>query len=176
MLCPICKIELEKAIFYGVEVDYCPRCLGVWFEEDELRLAKDEKDKNLNWLDVDIWKDASKFKINKGIRMCPSCRVPLYEVYYGDSGIIIDVCNLCKGVWLDRGEFKKIIEYLRKKADEEILHHYLKTLAQEFWEIFTGPETLKEEISDFITVIKFLHYKFLKQQPQIGKIISSLPK
>jgi len=56
------------------------------------------------------------------------------------------------------------------------LHHYLKTLAQEFWEIFTGPETLKEEISDFITVIKFLHYKFLKQQPQIGKIISSLPK
>ena len=54
MLCPICKIELEKAIFYGVEVDYCPRCLGVWFEEDELRLAKDEKDKNLNWLDVDL--------------------------------------------------------------------------------------------------------------------------
>jgi len=176
MLCPICKIELEKAIFYGVEVDYCPRCLGVWFEEDELRLAKDEKDKNLNWLDIDIWKDPSKFKINKGIRMCPSCRVPLYEVYYGDSGIIVDVCNLCKGVWLDRGEFKKIIEYLRKKADEEILHHYLKNLAQEFWEIFTGPKTLKEEISDFITVIKLLHYKFLKQQPQIGKIISSLPK
>ena len=176
MLCPICKIELDKAIFYGVEVDYCPRCLGIWFEEEELRLAKDEKDKNLNWLDIDIWKDTSKFKINKGIRMCPSCRVPLYEVYYGDSGIIVDVCNLCKGVWLDRGEFKKIIEYLRRKADEEILHNYLKTLTQEFWEIFTGPETLKEEVSDFVTVIKLLHYKFLKQQPKISKIISSLPK
>ena len=104
MLCPICKKQqLEKEIFQNVGVDYCPACLGIWFEENELRWAKDAKDKELNWLDIDLWKNPEKFKISRGQRrLCPSCRMPLYEVYYGDSGVVVDVCNLCHGVWLDR--------------------------------------------------------------------------
>ena len=110
------------------------------------------------------------------MRLCPFCRLPLYEVYYGDSGIIVDVCNLCQGTWLDRSEFKKIIEYLKKKADFELLESYAKNLTEEFWEIFTGPETLKEEISDFLIILKLLNYKFATQHPNITKIISQLPK
>jgi len=106
MLCPIDKKNLDKSIFYGVEVDYCPQCLGVWFEQDELRLAKDNKDENLKWFDIDLWHDWKHFNISHGERMCPSCRLPLYEVYYGGSGVIVDVCNVCYGIWLDRGEFK----------------------------------------------------------------------
>lgn len=160
MLCPRCKISLEKAIFYNIEVDYCPQCLGTFFEQEELRWAKDAKDKNLQWLDIDLWKDKNLFKISYGIRLCPNCRLPLYEVYYGNSQIIVDVCNLCQSIWLDRGEFKKIIEYLKEKANYEILHHYFKNLREEFWEIFTGPESLREEIFDFLTVLKLLNYKF----------------
>ena len=52
----------------GVEVDYCPVCLGTWFDEDELRQAKDSKDKNLNWLDIDLWED--KTKINDLMGNC----------------------------------------------------------------------------------------------------------
>jgi Zn-finger nucleic acid-binding protein len=176
MNCPVCKTELKKAIFYGVEVDYCPNCLGLWFEEDELRLAKDEKDKNLVWLDIDLWKKKDKFKIYLGERLCPACRLPLYEVYYGDSGIIVDFCSLCKGVWLDRGEFKKIIDYLRKKAGFEILNNYAKVLFQEAAEILIGSETLREEIFDFLTVLKLLNYKLAIQYPTFTKIISNLPK
>jgi len=176
MNCPICKKELDKAIFYGVEVNFCPTCLGLWFEEDELRLAKDEKDKNLIWLDIDLWKDSKKFKIFPGIRLCPSCRLPLYEVYYGDSRVIVDVCNLCHGVWLDRGEFKRIIEYLREKADYEVLHKFAKNLLTEAAEILIGPETLREEILDFLAILKILNYKFLSQQPKISEIILNLPK
>lgn len=176
ILCPICKKRLEKVILYNVEVDYCPKCLGLWFEKDELYWAKDEKDRNLRWLDIDIWEKRTKFKIYNGIRICPLCRLPLYEVYYDDSRIIIDVCNLCNGIWLDRGEFKKIIEYLKNKADFEILNNYAKNLTEEFWEIFLGPETLREEILDFLAVLKLLNYKFAVQQPVISKIISQLPK
>ena len=176
MNCPLCKNELEKAIFYGVEVDYCPLCLGLWFEDDELRLAKDKKDENLRWLDIDIWKRKNKFKIYLGERLCPACRLPLYEVYYGDSRIIVDFCSLCKGVWLDRGEFKRIIEYLRNKADSEILNNYTKILFQEAAEILIGSETLREEILDFLTVLKLLNYKFAVHYPTITKIISELPK
>lgn len=176
MICPKCKIGLEKAIFYNTEVDYCPKCLGIFFEQDELRQAKDERDRDLRWLDIDLWADKTKFKTNYGIRNCPKCRLPLYEVYYGDSGIIVDVCNLCEGIWLDRGEFKKIIEYLKRKADYEILNNYLKVLSEEFWEIFSGPENLRDEILDFLTVFKIINYKFLIQFPYLSKIISNLPR
>jgi Zn-finger nucleic acid-binding protein len=174
--CPICKKDLEKAIFYGVEVDFCPICLGLWFEEEELRLAKDEKDKDLKWLDIDLWKDIRKFKISLGIRLCPSCRLPLYEVYYGDSRVIVDVCNLCYGVWLDRGEFKRIIEYLKNKANYEILHKYTKNLLREAAEILIGPETLREEILDFLAILKVLNYKLATQHLFITTIISNLPR
>ena len=176
MDCPIDKEELKQAIFYGVEVDFCPTCLGLWFEEDELRLAKDEKDKNLRWLDIDLWKDVKNFKIFPGIRLCPFCRLPLYEIYYGDSKVIVDVCNLCHGVWLDRGEFKKIIEYLKEKAGYEVLNKFAKNLLVEAAEILIGPETLREEILDFFAIIKVLNYKFLTQQQKISEVILNLPK
>jgi len=176
MLCPHCKIKLESAIFHNVEVDYCPICLGLWFEEDELRWAKDEKDKDLKWLDIDLWRDEKKFKISYGIRLCPACRVPLYEVYYGDSKVIVDVCNLCKGIWLDRAEFKKIVDWLKEKAKKELLDNYAKNLFEEFGEIFVGPETLREEVLDFLTIFKLLKYKFATQHPTISKIILGLPK
>ena len=111
MLCPNCKKELDQAILYNVEINHCHKCRGVWFEDEELRWAKDEKDKNLNWLDIDLWRDSKKFKISRGNRLCPECRMPLYEVEYDKSKVKVDLCNLCKGIWLDRGEFKKIIKY-----------------------------------------------------------------
>ena len=39
---------------------------------------------------------------------CPVCRVPLSMSER--SGIEIDYCPQCRGVWLDRGELDKIIE------------------------------------------------------------------
>lgn len=176
MFCPICKKYLDRAILAGVEINFCPKCLGLWFEEEELRWAKDVKDRNLRWLDIDLWKDEEKFNISPGQKLCPWCRLSLYETEYGDSGIKVDVCNICHGIWLDRGEFKKIIQYLKKKADKEILNNYLKNLREEFWEIFAGPETLKEEIDDFLIILKLLNYKFAVQHPNIAKIISNLPK
>lgn len=175
MNCPICKkIELLNSILHNVEIDYCPKCLGTWFDEDELRLAKDQKDKDLKWLDIDLWKNDNDFKISRGIRLCPKCRVPLYEVYYGDSGVIVDVCNLCHGIWLDRAEFKKIINWLKEKADYEVLNNYSKNLFGEFGEIFAGPETLREEIIDFLAILKLLNHKFVVRYPTISRLISFL--
>jgi Zn-finger nucleic acid-binding protein len=175
-VCPSCKIPLENAIFYKLEVDYCPKCLGLWFEEDELRQAKDEADRELTWLDCDLWKEINKFVISRDKKICPSCRFPLYEVGYGKSKIGVDVCNICKGIWLDRGEFKKIMEYLKKEGEYEVLNDFSKRLLSEFWEIFKGPESIRDEISDFLTLSKFLQYKFATQHGDITKIISSLPK
>lgn len=176
MFCPLCKRKLKKEIFYGVEIDYCPNCLGLWFQKDELRQAKDEKDKDLKWLDIELWQNKVKFKIAPARKLCPECSVPLYEVNYGDSDIKVELCSLCEGIWLDRGEFKKIIDYLKQKGKEEILQNYFKNLIKEGMEVFAGPETFQEEIGDFLTVLKLLNYKFVSQHPTISKIISMLPK
>src|SRR3989344_9369396 len=126
MNCPNNHQEpMQKALFHDVEVDYCPECLGVWFDKDELRYAKDDKDKQLNWVDFDIWRDKGRFEVLKINKRCPVCQVPFIEVNYGDSkvypaksskagashvrqfsGVKIDFCKHCQGVWLDRGEFK----------------------------------------------------------------------
>ncbi len=177
MDCPICKnIELKQTIINNIGVDYCSNCLGFWFEKEELRWAKDDKDENLRWLDIDLWEDEKKFKISKEIKLCPECRVPLYEVEYGDSGIKVDICNVCQGVWLDRGEFKNIIEWLKQKAHYEILNNYSKNLFQELTEVISGPETFQEEILDFLIVLKLLGYKLSVKEPNIAELITHLPK
>jgi len=88
----------------------------------------------------------------------------------------VDYCNLCQGVWLDQGEFNKIIHYLKEKLSHEVLEHYSKNLAEEFKEIFSGPESLKEEALDFFMVFGLLKYKFAVQHPILTQIISGLPK
>jgi Zn-finger nucleic acid-binding protein len=40
--------------------------------------------------------------------LCPACKTPLSIT--DRSGIEIDFCPTCRGVWLDRGELDKIIE------------------------------------------------------------------
>ena len=176
MKCPYCKVQLEQSLLAGVEVDYCPRCYGLWFQEDELQWAKDEKDRNLRWLHMDLWKDAEKFRVSRGSRLCPTDLMPLYEVHYADSKVKVDACNVCKGVWLDRGEFVQIIGYLQEKGDHEVLHQYVRNLAEELWEVFAGPEMLRDEVLDLLTILKLLRYKFAVQHTALSQLMLSLPR
>ncbi|OGZ79237.1 MAG: hypothetical protein A2528_00830 [Candidatus Staskawiczbacteria bacterium RIFOXYD2_FULL_37_9] len=174
MECPRDNEKLEKVLFHNVEVDYCSKCLGVWFNKDELRLAKDDKDKDLNWLDVDLWRDKPKFKALKISKFCPVCRVGLLEINYDESKTKVDFCKKCQGVWLDRGEFKQIINYLKNKSDYEILHRYAKNLISEAWEVFSGPEAFRNELEDFLTLLKLFNYKFIVQHPHLNNIINNI--
>jgi Zn-finger nucleic acid-binding protein len=36
MNCPACNVELRIADREGLEIDYCPRCRGVWLDRGEL--------------------------------------------------------------------------------------------------------------------------------------------
>lgn len=185
MQCPNDNEQLERVLFHLVEVDYCPRCLGIWFDKDELRRAKDARDKQLNWVDVDLWRDKAKFQVSRGDKHCPVCRAGLQEVKYdgslgrshtGEAKTKVDFCKMCGGIWLDRGEFKQIINYLKSKSDYEILHHYTKNLILELWEVFSGPEVFREELSDFLMLLKLFNYKFVTQHPFLNSLIENLQK
>lgn len=36
MDCPVCKVTLQRSERQGIEIDYCPRCRGVWLDRGEL--------------------------------------------------------------------------------------------------------------------------------------------
>ncbi len=176
MECPNNHGQLQTMLFHHVEVDYCPECLGIFFDEDELRLAKDDSDNQLNWEDVDVWRDKHKFVFSPTTRRCPKCRVLFMEVAYDNSNVVVDFCKHCRGIWLDRGEFKQIMVYLRKKSDYDILHRYAKNWAKQLWEVFAGPETFREELHDFLMLCKLFNYKFVTQYPLITRWIDTQQK
>lgn len=41
MDCPLCKINLQIADRQGVEIDYCPKCRGIWLDRGELEKIVD---------------------------------------------------------------------------------------------------------------------------------------
>ncbi len=173
MECPNDKSYLQKVLFHDVEADYCPDCLGMWFDKDELRLAKDSANTQFNWQDVDLWRDKGRFAVKKTEKSCPNCRTGLTEIHYDDSKTKIDFCKNCQGIWLDRGEFKQIMNYLKRKSDYELLNHYTRNAAKQLWEVFSGPGQFKDEVADFLTLIQLFRYKLEKQYPDIYTLIKN---
>jgi len=101
--------------------------------------------------------------------------MPLYRAAYGDSGVTVDVCADHHGVWLDEGEFRAIIDWLRSRIEQETFLGYLREAGTEAAEIVTGSESVASETGDFLVVAKLLAYRLLVQFPVLAKIIAQLP-
>ena len=167
MNCPCCDVELKGQSIKNVVTDECPKCKGVWFEDNELRQAKDLEDSDLNWMDFEIWKHKDQFKVRSRNLPCPQCNQTLVTLDYGDTNVEIDYCPSCKGSWLDIGEFNKIIEVLTNELLTKTFSEYIKTSISEAKEIVTGPETFLSEWKDFATVCRMMHYRVFVEHPQL---------
>jgi Zn-finger nucleic acid-binding protein len=159
MKCSKCGNDLTRKNLEGVEIDECTKCGGIWFDEDELRKAKDNKDADLNWLDFDVLKSPQRINTEENIYKCPKCNVNMEKIKYDKSNIIIDYCPSCRGIWLDKGEFGLIIEYLTKELLNKSKEEYFKEVLKQGKEIFTGKEGFISEWKDFITVARFMLYR-----------------
>jgi Zn-finger nucleic acid-binding protein len=49
--------------------------------------------------------------------LCPNCNVSMQNV--ARSGVELDMCPTCRGVWLDRGELEKILGGAREQDVQE---------------------------------------------------------
>ena len=116
MNCPTCKIALETKSAGPVEVDACPQCQGVWYEGEELRLAKDASDSDLNWLDFEIWKDWDSLELKLKKMACPGCNQNLVGVRYAKTPVEVDCCPACKAIWLEEGELAAIVDALKAEV------------------------------------------------------------
>jgi Zn-finger nucleic acid-binding protein len=160
----------------NVEVDECEKCKGMWFEDDELRKAKDLTDENLNWMDFEIWKHEHLFKTNSTDLPCPQCNKALVSINYADTDVEIDYCPTCKGTWLDKDEFKKIIEALANELYSKSFSEYVTSSIEEAKEIITGPESFVSEWKDFLVVLRMLQVRLFVEKPKLVYTIMSIQR
>ncbi|MBZ5637310.1 MAG: zf-TFIIB domain-containing protein [Acidobacteriia bacterium] len=173
--CPSCRIPLTETSLGSVRIDECPKCNGIWFQDEELRLAKDKEDHDLIWLDFEIWRHADRFRVGTRKLECPDCHSSLVQVHYGDTPITADYCTLCRGVWLDKGEFEKIIRALEEEINSMSAREYLSASLQEAKEIFTGSESLLSEWRDLRAVLKLFQLRFFIEHQGLTSLFTHLP-
>ena len=176
MECPACSTELKRKMMEDIEVDECPECKGTWFEDDELRKAKDSTDPDLNWIDFEIWKHKEIMNARSKDLACPHCKKALVAIDYGDTGVEIDYCPLCKGTWLDKDEFKSIIKALTEELLTKSFSDYIKASIEEAKEIVTGPECFLSEWKDFVTVCRMMHFRLFTENPRLLEAAITIQK
>jgi Zn-finger nucleic acid-binding protein len=138
-LCPVDGHDLKPAKLLTLQIDQCPDCKGVWLDRDELRLAKDHADPDLNWVDFEIWKHPDLFTVEPRHLKCPQGHSELVAVRYGETKVTVDYCGTCQGVWLDRGEFKRIIDALENEVTSKTASEYINASIQEAKECSADP-------------------------------------
>ena len=175
MNCPKCDNKNLKEIkINGVKVDRCLNCGGLWFDRDELKIVRDHRDKNLSWLDFDLWKDADKLMVS-GRSDCPRDGKPLFKIKCENTNVLVDICLDCQGIWLDKDELDKIISTLKEKINSETVPEYLNDLGSEVKELIAHPGQAEIELRHIMILMKLLEYRFLAQHPKISEITSVLP-
>ncbi len=172
MNCPKCLAELAVLDVDGLELDSCPSCQGVWFDNDELRQGKDLSDENLVWMDFELWKHTDRFELQPGVE-CPKCAVTMGSMLYGDTGVTVEHCSKCRGVWLDEGELEHIVRSLQDELAKRSASELLSDSLKEGMEIVTGPENLASEWRDFKQVMKLLYLRLTIENPGVQALVES---
>ncbi len=176
MKCPVCSATMDRKRVQDIAIDECPECRGTWFQDDELRKAKDSADSDLNWMDFEVWKHADRFKAAPRNLACPKCSGSLVCADYDNTGVEIDCCPQCKGIWLDKGEFKKITDALTDELLTKSFSDYVKASLEEAKEILTGPESFLSEWRDFITVCRMMNYRLLTENPKLVDTMAAIQR
>lgn len=116
MYCPVCKEPMIVVEHENIELDYCTRCLGVWFDAGELALLLESLDLEVGEFNIaDIMTLPEKREAEKK-RRCPVCRKKMKKASIGHAPeVIVDVCPRAEGLWFDGGEVGQIIRQLMDK-------------------------------------------------------------
>ena len=109
MECPACQRPLRRFKAGTVTLDGCDGgCGGIWFDQSELaRVNREHPDPDAKI--AELARDPDIRVHDDDLRQCSKCKITLEKKLYDlGSGVIMDVCPKCKGIWLDHGELEKI--------------------------------------------------------------------
>ena len=49
--------------------------------------------------------------------LCPNCNTSMQTITR--SGVELDICSSCRGVWMDRGELEKVLGAVRAESEDQ---------------------------------------------------------
>lgn len=119
MTCPACAKELRPAVEFGIALNECPACGGIWLEDGELnRVLKSGSDITTG-LENRVQPSGEIVTKRDLNRACPKCNIHLDRYRYNySSPVELDSCHKCNGVWIDDGELFAILDF---NQNEEIM-------------------------------------------------------
>ena len=134
MYCPQCQHEMREIEYEGANVHTCDGCGGEFLGASELGHIVNRREERFSDTEAPPRKERPRFGVPeaemKRILACPSCDAQMIVGNYGgDSGIYIDRCDRCGGVWLDCEELEHIQILMEKWADDA--PHQLQSIAGE---------------------------------------------
>ncbi len=104
MKCPKCDKEMSPETYGQTEVDKCPECEGIYFDQgelDKLIKAGDDSADSLEYTELSN-------KMDMMLGTCHRCEQEM-EPYLGPGNLRIDKCMKCNAVFLDQGEFAELV-------------------------------------------------------------------
>ncbi len=108
MKCPRCGNELTKFKKFNVEVDYCNKCDGIWFDKNEISDLS-SKYPAFNFPEPDLAK-LSIAKTEESKFRCPRCGELMFKVYMSNKPPMFDYCQNGHGFWFDKNEFEQYVK------------------------------------------------------------------
>jgi len=105
--CPNDGTVLTSISIENVPIDQCPVCSGMWLQRGELETLGEHHGKHLVPITI------GEVSVIDSKRRCPQDGEQLCQHEFADhSGIIIDQCPTCQGIWLEQTELSGILSYL----------------------------------------------------------------
>jgi Zn-finger nucleic acid-binding protein len=122
MDCPVCHTFLNRVIFHDMAIDSCNQCGGLWFDEGELKdyiRGKLFERRDIPESPIELNKNVvGTALIKEPAKSCPHCHQSMQSFNYCyDSNVILDKCPECSGIWVDGGEFEKMVQYHKVNPD-----------------------------------------------------------
>jgi Zn-finger nucleic acid-binding protein len=131
-ICPRCHIPLQVIDLRLGEkfyIERCERCLGLFFDPGELEALLDKTVTHVYEIDRQRLDEIQNVKRSSEYPLsyidCPVCGKLMNRINFGSrSGVIADKCR-DHGLWLDGGELRQILEWVKAGGD---LYHRQKEL------------------------------------------------
>ena len=130
MNCPCCNTRLETIEYEGVSINTCPGCKGEFIDPTELsHIVRAREERFAPDVLSSVADRTPVFGVPSDDRTrtleCPACQSHMQVLNYAtDTGISIDRCEGCGGVWLDDQELENVqalLELWADRAAEQIM-------------------------------------------------------
>jgi uncharacterized protein len=122
MRCPVDKSDMIVVEHHKIELDFCLKCSGVWFDSGELDLLVEAlASQGIKVSQTDLIKPQEAV-VSEAKRKCPVCRQKMDKVWLGhEPRVLIDSCHIGDGLWFDGGELHDVLKQMTPGGSQDVI-------------------------------------------------------